>query len=71
MNYYSLAQGLLVSLFLKKKIEECIPSLLKNLKYTQNKYLWIKASMGILSTDTKPKMAMDECKIGNTAVKIY
>ena len=27
--------------------------------------------MGILTTDTKPKMAMDECKIGNTVVKIY
>ena len=57
--------------FPQKKIVECIPSLLKNLKYTQNKYLWIKASMGILTTDTKPKMAMDECKIGNTIVKIY
>ena len=57
--------------FPQKKIIDCIPSLLKNLKYTQNKYLWIKASMGILTTDTKPKMAMDECKIGNTVVKIY
>ena len=57
--------------FPQKKIVECIPSLLKNLKYTQNKYLWIKASMGILTTDTKPKMAMEECKIGNTVVKIY
>ena len=57
--------------FPQKKIVECLPSLLKNLKYTQNKYLWIKASMGILTTDTKPKMAMDECKIGNTIVKIY
>ena len=27
--------------------------------------------MGILTTDTKPKMAMDECKIGNTVIKIY
>ena len=57
--------------FPQKKIIDCIPSLLKNLKYTQNKYLWIKASMGILTTDTKPKMAMDECKIGNTVIKIY
>ena len=54
-----------------EKIVDCIPSLIKNLKYTQNKYLWIKASMGILTTDTKPKMAMEECKIGNTTIKIY
>ena len=54
-----------------EKIIDCIPSLIKNLKYTQNKYLWIKASMGILTTDTKPKMAMEECKIGNTTIKIY
>ena len=54
-----------------KKIVESLPSLLKNIKYTQNKYLWIKASMGILTTDTKPKMAMEECKIGSTNIKIY
>ena len=27
--------------------------------------------MGILTTDTKPKLAMEICKIGNTEVKIY
>ena len=27
--------------------------------------------MGIITTDTKPKLAMSECKIGNTNVKIY
>ena len=27
--------------------------------------------MGILTTDTKPKLSMEECKIGNTNVKIY
>ena len=41
------------------------------IKYTQNKYLWIKAAMGILTTDLKPKLAMEECNIGNTKVKIY
>ena len=27
--------------------------------------------MGILTTDTKPKLSMEECKIAGTPVKIY
>ena len=27
--------------------------------------------MGILTTDLKPKLAMEECNIGNTKIKIY
>ena len=53
------------------KINNAIPELMKNIKYTQNKYLWIKAAMGIMTTDLLPKLAMEECKIGNSKVKIY
>ncbi len=53
------------------KIKNSIPNLIKNIKYTQNKLIWIKAAMGIITTDTKPKLAMSECKIGNTNIKIY
>ena len=28
-------------------------------------------ALGIMTTDTKPKMAMEECQIGNSTVKIY
>ena len=31
----------------------------------------MKAAMGIITTDMKPKIAMEECKIGNATVKIY
>ena len=31
----------------------------------------MKAAMGIMTTDLKPKLAMEECKIGNRLVKIY
>jgi glutamate N-acetyltransferase/amino-acid N-acetyltransferase len=31
----------------------------------------MKAAMGILTTDLKPKLAMEECYIGNKMVKIY
>tara|TARA_B100000965_G_scaffold382979_1_gene381773 strand:- start:4030 stop:5331 length:1302 start_codon:yes stop_codon:yes gene_type:complete len=53
------------------KIKNIIPNLVKNLKYTQNKLIWMKAAMGIITTDTKPKLSMSECKIGSTNVKIY
>ena len=44
---------------------------MQKLKYTQNKLIWVKAAMGIITTDLKPKLAMSECKIGNYKVKIY
>ena len=31
----------------------------------------MKAALGIITTAFKPKLAMEECKIGNTKVKIY
>ena len=57
--------------FPEEKIKSKIPDLIKNIKYIQNKYIWIKAASAIMTTDTEPKIAMEECKIGNTLVKIY
>ena len=54
-----------------EKIKTKIPDLIENIKYTQNKYIWMKAALGIMTTDTQPKMAMEECLVGNTPVKIY
>jgi glutamate N-acetyltransferase / amino-acid N-acetyltransferase len=54
-----------------KKIFDQIPNLINKIKYTQNKFVWIKAALGIMTTDTKPKLAMEECKIGNKEIKIY
>ncbi len=54
-----------------EKIKSKIHELIDNIKYTQNKYIWIKAALGIMTTDTTPKMAMEECLIGKTSVKIY
>ncbi len=54
-----------------QKIKESIPELIEKIKYTQNKYIWIKAALGIMTTDLTPKLAMEECKIGNTNVKIF
>jgi len=57
--------------FPETKIISKISDLLKKIKYTQNKYIWMKAALGIMTTDTRPKLAMEECLIGNTKVKIY
>ncbi len=57
--------------FPTEKIKNSIPDLIEKIKYTQNKYIWMKAAMGILTTDLKPKLAMEECYIGNKLVKIY
>ena len=54
-----------------EKISHQIPSLIKNIKYTQNKFIWMKAALSIMTTDTKPKLAMEECAIGNKKIKIY
>ena len=57
--------------FPEKQILNCIPDLMQKIKYNQNKYIWMKAAMGIITTDTKPKLSMEECKIAGTNVKIY
>ena len=54
-----------------KKIKSNIPKLIQKIRYTQNKLIWMKAALGIMTTDLKPKLAMEECEIGNKKVKIY
>ena len=57
--------------FPTNKIKENIPQLVEKIKYTQNKYIWTKAALGIMTTDLVPKLAMEECKIGSANIKIY
>ena len=52
------------------KIKNRIPELVKKLRIEQNKFVWFKAATAIMTTDTKPKLAYEECKIGNKLVKI-
>ncbi len=63
--------GTIGETFPVEKITLKIPDLIEKIKYTQNKLLWMKAALGIMTTDTQPKMAMEECYIGKTVVKIY
>ena len=63
--------GTIGEIFPLQKIISKIPELINNIKYTQNKLIWMKAALGIMTTDTQPKMAMEECYIGNNKIKIY
>ena len=70
-NLLFASTGTIGEKFPEKKIIDALPILVEKIKYVQNKYIWIKAAMGILTTDTKPKLSMEECKIGGVPVKIY
>tara|TARA_B100001063_G_C16742432_1_gene545529 strand:+ start:37 stop:1338 length:1302 start_codon:yes stop_codon:yes gene_type:complete len=63
--------GTIGEIFPEEKIKTKLTDLINNLKYTQNKYIWMKAALGIMTTDTQPKMAMEECLIGNSEIKIF
>ena len=54
--------GTIGEMFPEQKIKNKITELIKNIKYTQNKYIWMKAALAIMTTDTQPKMAMENCK---------
>ena len=55
----------------EEKIKAKLSDLVEKIKYTQNKYIWMKAALGIMTTDTQPKMAMEECEIVNSKIKIF
>jgi glutamate N-acetyltransferase / amino-acid N-acetyltransferase len=52
------------------KIRNRIPELVKKLKTEQSKFVWFKAASAIMTTDTRPKVAYEECKMGNKLIKI-
>ena len=49
--------GTIGETFPEDKIKDKIPELIEKIKYTQNKYIWMKAALAIMTTDTQPKMA--------------
>ena len=63
--------GTIGEIFPEDKIKNKIPVLVKNIRYTQNKYIWMKAALGIMTTDTQPKMSMESCKIAGSSIKIF
>jgi glutamate N-acetyltransferase/amino-acid N-acetyltransferase len=62
--------GVIGESFPFEKIKKTIPQLVQSLREKQNKFIWFKAASAIMTTDTKPKLAYEECEIGNKKVKI-
>ncbi len=63
--------GTIGEVFPEEKILNKVQELVDKIKYTQNKYVWMKAALGIMTTDTQPKMAMEKCNIGNSEIRIF
>ena len=62
--------GVIGEEFPHTKIKNRIPELVKKLRVEQNKFVWFKAATSIMTTDTRPKLAYEECKIGSKLIKI-
>ena len=62
--------GVIGEKFPLEKIKSNIPKLVENLRINQNKLIWIKMASAIMTTDTKPKVAYSEIKIGDKIIRI-
>ena len=62
--------GVIGEKFPIEKIKANIPNLVSDLRINQNKIIWLKMASAIMTTDTKPKVAYSEIKLGDKIVKI-
>ena len=62
--------GVIGEKFPAEKIKTNIPNLVSNLRITQNKLIWLKIASAIMTTDTKPKVAYSQIKLGDKVVRI-
>jgi len=62
--------GLIGEKFPVEKIKKSIQNLVANLRINQNKLIWLKIASAIMTTDTRPKVAYAEVKIGDKTVRI-
>lgn len=62
--------GVIGEKFPFEKIKNTIPNLVANLKINKNKLIWLKIASAIMTTDTKPKIAYLEIKLGGKIVRI-
>ncbi len=62
--------GVIGENFPLEKIKMSIPNLISNLRPNQNKLIWLKVASAIMTTDTRPKVAYSEIKLGDKIVRI-
>ncbi len=62
--------GVIGEKFPVDKINQTIQELVNKLRQDHNKLIWVKAASGIMTTDTKPKLAYEEFTVGNKIIRI-
>ena len=62
--------GVIGEQFPVDKIKDSLPDLVEKLKSQHNKLFWLKVASGMMTTDTKPKLAYEEFIINDELIKI-
>ncbi len=62
--------GVIGEQFPVEQIKEALPDLVQKLKKEHNKLFWLKVASGMMTTDTKPKLAYEEIIVGDELIKI-
>ncbi len=62
--------GVIGEQFPVEKIKNALPDLVDKLKIEHNKLFWLKIASGIMTTDTRPKVAYEEIIVGDELIKI-
>ena len=62
--------GVIGEQFPAEQIKEALPDLVEKLKSKHNKLFWLKIASGMMTTDTKPKVAYEEIIVGDELIKI-
>ena len=62
--------GVIGEQFPVDKIKDALPDLVEKLKSEHNKLFWLKVASGMMTTDTRPKVAYEEIIVGDELIKI-
>ena len=62
--------GVIGEQFPVDQIKDALPDLVEKLKSEHNKLFWLKVASGMMTTDTRPKVAYEEIIVGDELVKI-
>ncbi len=62
--------GVIGEKFPTQQIKGSVPNLVDKLREKQNKFVWFKAASSIMTTDTRPKLAYEECRLWNKDIRL-
>ena len=69
-NIFVASTGVIGEKFPIQQIKNSTPQLVEKLRDKQNKFVWFKAASSIMTTDTRPKLAFEECRIWNKDIRL-